>query len=154
MDVNAFSISKHLSNLVGRQVSAKVASKADFAPEMRTACYRVEPGEGTAVVQIDLHLLASLGGTMIGYPPSEVAAQARTGELDENLTDATQEVMNVLSAVIVSEGRAIFKGLYVKLRDCGTRVQQVLSGGFYPLALQVTIAGEKPGYLLIASDLV
>lgn len=154
MDVTAFSISKHLSDLVGRHVAVKVADAAEFAPKTRTACYTVEPNAGTAVVQLDFALLATLAGTMIGFPAAEIDSQIRTEALDENLTDASQELMNVLSAVIVSEGRAIFKGLYPQAVDYSGRAQELMKGGYFPLKLSVTPTAGKPGCMVIVSDCV
>lgn len=154
MEVSAFSISKHLSDLVGRHVAVKVADTAAFTPETRTACYVVEPLRGTAVVQLDYHLLGSLSGTMIGLPNPEIDQQIRTKVFDANMTDAAGELMNVLSAVIVSEGRAIFKGLFPRAVDYSSRAQDLLRGTYFPLKLLVTLAGSKAGHMVIVSDTV
>ncbi len=154
MDVTAFTVSKHLSDLVGRQVAVKVVGAAEFSSTTRVACYAVEPNHGTAVVQLDFHLLATLAGMMIGIPQVEIDSQIRSGELDENLTDASRELMNVLSAVVVSEGRAIFKGLFIRSADYSGAAQDLLRGGFSPLKLTVTPAGAKAGCMLLTSDSV
>ena len=62
MEVNAISISRHLSLLVDRNVAAKVVAAVEFSPETCTACYALEPNPGDAVVQMDFHLMASLAG--------------------------------------------------------------------------------------------
>ena len=89
---------------------------------------------------------------MIGFMPAETDAQIKTGKLDENLTDASGEMMNVLAAAIVSEGRAIFKGLFRRSAECTAEAQQLLGNGVRRLKLLVTPMGGKPGYMLIVSD--
>ena len=146
------SISRHLSLLVDRNVATKVVTVVDFSPETCTACYMLEPNLGNAVVQMDFHLMASLAGTMIGFVPAVTEAQIRTGELDENLTDASGEMMNVLAAAIVSEGRAIFKGLFRRRAECSAEAQELLLKGMLRLKLLVTPIGGKAGYMQIVSD--
>ena len=154
MEVTPFSISKHLSELIGRHVAVAVNDSVEFDPQSRVACYEVLPMQGTAIVKLDFHLLASMGGMMIGFPDAEIKSQMQQGKLDENLTDAAGEVMNVLSAVIVSDGRAIFRGLHREAREFSTRAGELLGGGFYPLKLSVTPTGFPRGCMSVVSDVL
>ena len=70
--------------------------------------YRVLPGETAIVVKSDLPLLGSLAGVLVGLPDAAVKEHLAATPVEELLRDAIHEVLNITSAVITHEGRAVF----------------------------------------------
>jgi hypothetical protein len=70
--------------------------------------YTVLPHETAIVVKADLPLLGSFGGVLVGLPDSVVKEHLAVTPLEGLLCDAIHEVLNIASAAITTEGRAVF----------------------------------------------
>jgi hypothetical protein len=103
------SLSHHFTQLIGRKVTF---APTTIAPETKIkqmyGIYNVLPHETAIVVKADLPLLGSLAGVMVGLPDSAVKECLTKSPLEELLRDAIHEVLNVASAVVTNEGRAVF----------------------------------------------
>ena len=104
-----FALSKLLSELIGRKVTF---AQTTVAPETKIkqmyGIYTVLPHETAIVVKSDLALLGSLAGVLVGLPDSSVKEHLAASPVEELLRDAIYEVLNIASAVITNEGRAVF----------------------------------------------
>jgi hypothetical protein len=104
-----YALSKHFSDLIGRKVTF---TQTTAAPETKIkqiyGIYAVLPGETAIVVKSDLPLLGSLAGVLVGLPDSAVKEHLAVSPVEELLRDAIHEVLNITSAVITTEGRAVF----------------------------------------------
>jgi hypothetical protein len=60
------------------------------------------------VVKADFPLLGSFGGVMVGLPDSAIKERLGVIPMEELLRDAIYEVLNIASAAITTEGRAMF----------------------------------------------
>ena len=103
------SLSHLFTQLIGRKVTF---APTTIAPETKIkqmyGIYNVLPHETAIVVKADLPLLASLAGVMVGLPDSAVKECLAKSPLEEVLRDAIHEVLNVASAALTNEGRAVF----------------------------------------------
>jgi hypothetical protein len=104
-----FSLSQLFSQLIGRKVTF---TQTTAAPESKIkqmyGIYNVLPHNTSMVVKADLPLLGSFGGTLVGLPDAAVKEHLAKTPMEELLRDAVAEVLNIASAAITTEGRAIF----------------------------------------------
>jgi hypothetical protein len=104
-----FALSKLFSELIGRKVTfAQTTVAAETKIKQMYCIYTVLPHETAVVVKSDLPLLGSLAGVLVGLPDSSVKEHLAKNPLEELLRDAIHEVLNIASAVITTEGRAVF----------------------------------------------
>jgi len=104
-----FALSKLFSELIGRKVTfAQTTVAAETKIKQMYGIYTVLPHETAIVVKSDLPLLGSLAGVLVGLPDSAVKEHLAKNPLEELLRDAIHEVLNITSAVITTEGRAVF----------------------------------------------
>jgi hypothetical protein len=104
-----FALSKLFSELIGRKVTfAQTTVAAETKIKQMYGIYTVLPHETAIVVKSDLPLLGSLAGVLVGLPDSAVKEHLAKNPLEELLRDAIHEVLNIASAVIATEGRAVF----------------------------------------------
>jgi hypothetical protein len=104
-----FALSKLFSELIGRKVTfAQTTVAAETKIKQMYGIYTVLPHETAVVVKSDLPLLGSLAGVLVGLPDSSVKEHLAKNPLEELLRDAIHEVLNIASAVITTEGRAVF----------------------------------------------
>lgn len=105
-----FVLSRCFSQLIGRKVTFVQTPLAP--PDMKIkqiyGIYTLLPHETALIVKADLPLMGSLGGALVGLPDPAVKEHLRVTPLDELLRDAIGEVLNIASAAITSEGRAVF----------------------------------------------
>lgn len=79
--------------------------------------YKVLPEDNPMVMRISLKALALLGGALLGLPEETAIERALSTPIDEPVRDAMHEVLNVASAAIGCESRAVFKTMF---RDVAT----------------------------------
>src|ERR1700761_8872177 len=104
-----YALSKLFSDLVGRKVTfAHTPPALDTKVSQMYGIYNVLPFETSVIAKCDLPLLGSLAGLLVGLPDSAVKEHLKANPLEELLRDAVHEVLNIASAVITTEGRAIF----------------------------------------------
>jgi hypothetical protein len=105
----ALSLSHLFTQLIGRKVTfAPTTIAAETKIKQLYAIYNVLPDESAIVIKADLPLLGSIAGVMVGLPDSAVKECLAKSPLEEVLRDAIHEVLNITSAVVTSEGRAVF----------------------------------------------
>jgi len=63
------------------------------------------------ILQLDLPLLGSLGGALLGLPSDTIKEGLMSPTGDEPLRDAMHEVLNVASTIISIDHRAIFQSM-------------------------------------------
>jgi hypothetical protein len=104
-----FALSKLFTDLIGRKVTfTQTTAAAETKVKQMYGIYRVLPGETAIVVKSDLPLLGSLAGVLVGLPDSAVKEHLAATPVEELLRDAMHEVLNITSAVITHQGRAVF----------------------------------------------
>ena len=106
----AHAMTQLFSQLIGRKVSFAQAKPAAAATvKQMYGLYTVLPQETVIVVKADLPLLGSFAGALVGLQQDAVKQQLAETPLGELLRDAIHEVLNIASAVVTNEGRAVFK---------------------------------------------
>jgi hypothetical protein len=104
-----YSLTKLFSELIGRKVTfAQTTVSVETKIKQMLGVYTVLHHETAIVVKSDLPLLASLAGVLVGLPDSSVKEHLAKSSFEELLRDAIHEVLNIASAVITIEGRAVF----------------------------------------------
>jgi hypothetical protein len=104
-----FALSKLFTELIGRKVTfTQTTVAAETKVKQMYGIYRLLPGETAIVVKSDLPLLGSLAGVLVGLPDAAVKDHLAVTPVEELLRDAIHEVLNITSAVISHEGRAVF----------------------------------------------
>lgn len=110
MSATPFALSQLLSDLTGRKVNVVDASDLTNSSAAKAyGIYEVVPQNDTMLIKVDLPLLGSLGGVLVGLPDTIVKQQIAQEPLDETLRDAMHEVLNIVSKVLTKHGRAILK---------------------------------------------
>jgi hypothetical protein len=104
-----FSLSQLFSQLIGRKVTfTQTTVAAETKVKQIYGIYNVLPHDTAIVVKVDLPLLGSFGGVLVGLPDAAVKEHLAMNPMEELLRDAISEVLNIASAAITTEGRAIF----------------------------------------------
>ena len=104
-----FNLSHRFSQLIGRKVTFTQTTAALATKIKQTyAVYSVPPDETAIVVQVDLQLLGSFAGALVGLPDSVVRERLGATPIEELLRDAIYEVLNIASSAIATEGRVVF----------------------------------------------
>ena len=105
-------LSHMFTQLIGRKVTfAPATIAAETKIKQIYGIYNVLPHESALIVKADLPLLGSLAGVMVGLPDSAVTESLSVSPVEEVLRDAIHEVLNVTSAVVTNEGRAVFTSM-------------------------------------------
>jgi hypothetical protein len=104
-----FALSKLFTELIGRKVAfTQTTAGAETKVKQMYGIYTVFPHETAIVVKSDLPLLGSLAGVLVGLPDAAVKEHLAATPVEELLRDAIHEVLNITSAVITHQGRAVF----------------------------------------------
>jgi hypothetical protein len=102
-------LSKLFTDLIGRKVTfTQTTAAAETKVKQMYGIYRILPSETAIVIKSDLPLLGSIAGVLVGLPDSAVKEHLAATPVEELLRDAMHEVLNITSAVIAHEGRAVF----------------------------------------------
>jgi hypothetical protein len=143
---NAFNLSKHLSDLIGRKVSFAVApASAESKIKQIYGIYTVLPYETAVLVKADLPLLGSLAGVMVGLPDSAVKEHLAATPMDELMRDAMHEVLNVTSTVVSKEGRPVFKKMVSDASLIDGAAGKLLAKPDHRSYFNVTVDGYQGG---------
>ena len=104
-----FGLSRLFSQLMGRKVTfSQTTASPDTKVKQIYGIYKVFPDEIALIVKADLPLVGSFAGVLVGLPDSAVKQRIGVIPVEELLRDAIYEVLNIASAGIATEGRAIF----------------------------------------------
>lgn len=143
---NAVGIAKLLTDLVGRKVTFQpLPSFVEQPVKQIFGIYQWMPWDLRVVVRADLAVIGSLGGVLVGLPDSAVKERLKSGAFDEVLLDAVQEVLNISSAVIVGQGRAIFQKMVTERTLVDGDAGEVLRKPFHKLFFNVSVDGYQGG---------
>jgi hypothetical protein len=150
----AFALSKLFSDLVGAKVAFSQASAPiDAKIKQIYGVYTVFPNETAIVVKADLPLLGSLAGGLVGVPDNIVKEKLKAIPEDELLRDAIHEVMNIASAVITVEGRAVLKKVVMESVYCDGAAAKLLVKPDRKSYFNVTVAGYQGGRFNILAQM-
>jgi hypothetical protein len=104
-----YSLSQLFSQLIGRKVTfSQTTPAAETKIKQMYGIYNVLPHQTAIVVKADLPLLGSFGGVLVGLPDASVKEHLAKTPIEELLRDAIYEVLNIASAAITTEDRAVF----------------------------------------------
>jgi hypothetical protein len=106
---HSYALSSRLSQLIGRTVTfVETTAEPGTNTKQVYGVYTVLPHETAIIVQADLPLLGSFAGALLGFPDCVVREHLQLSQIEEVLRDAIHEVLNITSAAITNEGRAVF----------------------------------------------
>ena len=104
-----FNLSQRFSQLIGRKVTFTQTTAAPASKiKQAYAVYNSPPDETAIVVQVDLPLLGSFAGALVGLPDCVVRERLGATPIEELLRDAIYEVLNMASSAIATNGRVVF----------------------------------------------
>jgi hypothetical protein len=150
-----YALSKLFSDLVGRKVTfAHAQPSLDTKVSQMYGLYTVLPHETAVIAKCDLPLLGSLAGLLVGLPDSAVKEHLKANPLEELLRDAVHEVLNIASAVIVTEGRAIFLKMVSDTVYIDGAAAKLFKKPDRRTYFSVTVDGYQGGKFTILSQLV
>ena len=145
-------LSRHFSNLVGKNVAfVKTFVNALSKDKKVFAIYKSFPSEAPIVLTADLCLLGSLAGSLVGLPDSEVQSRLAKPGLDELLSDAISEILNVTSAAIATEERAVFMQMVLDRSSIKDVADQILSKPNHQASFNVTVDNYQGGKFQVFS---
>ncbi|MGA3009806.1 MAG: hypothetical protein ABSD72_06045 [Terracidiphilus sp.] len=109
-EATPFVLSRCFTQLISRKVTFVQTPLAppDAKIKQIFGIYNLLPHNTAIIVKADLPLMGSLGGALVGLPDTAVKEHLRAAPLEELLRDAINEVLNIASAAITNEGRAVF----------------------------------------------
>jgi hypothetical protein len=150
-----YALSQLFTQLIGRKVTF---TQTTAAPETKVkqmyGLYKVLPHETAIVVKTDLSLVGSLAGVLVGLPDSAVKEHLGVTPVDEVLRDAIHEVLNIASAVITTEGRAIFTKMVTDPALIDGAAGKVLQKPDHRSYFNVSVDGYQGGKFIIFAQLV
>jgi hypothetical protein len=143
-----------LSHLFTQLIGRKVAfAPATIAPETKIkqlyGIYNVLPQETAIIVKADLPLLGSIAGVMVGLPDSAVKECLAVSPVQEVLRDAIHEVLNIASAVVTNEGRAVFTKMVTDTAFIDGTAGKLFKKPDRKTYFNVTVDGYQGGKLTI-----
>jgi hypothetical protein len=148
-------LSKCFSQLTGRKVSFVQSTIAlDAKIKQIYGVYTLLPHESAIVVKADLPLLGSFAGALVGLPDQMVKEHLKVSPVEELLRDAISEVLNIASAAITTEGRAVFIKMVTDPTYVDGPAGKVLSKPFQRSYFTVSIDGYQGGRFTILSPFV
>ena len=150
-DSTPFALSQLFTNLIDRRVAVMEASEREATQCRKSfASYEVGDHKATILLQIDFDLLGSLGGALAGMPDAIIKQNLKVTPVDETLRDAMHEILNIVSAVITTEARAVLKKMELdetKGRAMATNFRQTTPN--FANRYQATIPNYTGGQLEI-----
>jgi hypothetical protein len=116
--------------------------------------YSLENSKSVVVAKLDVALLASFAGALVGLPDSAVKEHMSATPLDEVLRDSMSEVLNVAAAVISVEARAIFQSFFTDPAYLDSAASKLLKDPFHRSYFTVQIEGYPGGRFAILAPFV
>ena len=143
-------LSRHFSALTNRQVAFKPCTADKISKASKAyGVYSVFPQRTALVVKADVALLGSFAGALVGLPDDEVVSRLKANPLDELLCDPMKEVLNVASAAISSDGRAVFNSIVFNPVYLSPEAEQVTESPLHRSYFNVEIQGYQGGSFCI-----
>jgi hypothetical protein len=149
-----YALSQLFTNLIGRKVTfAQTTVAAQTKVKQVYAIYTLFPYETAIVVKSDLPLLGSLADVLVGLPDAAVKEHLKVNPIEELLRDAIHEVLNIASAVVTTEGRAVFTKMVANPVFIDGAAGKVLKKPDHRSYFNVLVDGYQGGKLTIFSQL-
>jgi hypothetical protein len=137
-------IAQLFSSLVGRAVNFTQVLKPPVTNAKQAyGTYLIKPADSLRIVQLDLPLLGSFGGSLLGIPSETVKERLMSPTSDEPLRDAMHEILNVASTIVSIENRAIFQTMF--LGEAPKTIMESLKNPAYRSYFTVTVNGYEGG---------
>ena len=137
-------IAELFSNLTGRTVNFTQVLKPPVTNAKQAyGTYLIKPADSLRIVQLDLPLLGSFGGCLLGLPSDAVKERLTSSLNDENLRDAMHEILNVASTIVSIEHRAVFQTMF--LDAVPSAILESLTNPAYRSYFNVTVSGYEGG---------
>lgn len=150
----SFAMSKLFTDLIGRQVLfSQQAHPATTKGKQIYGTYLVKPMDSTRILQADLVLLGSLGGSLLGLPADTVKERIAEARMEEGFQDAVHEVLNIASTIVSTEYRAIFQNMYTHPLYLPNEAQVTLANPVYRSYFSVTVDGYDGGAFALLAPL-
>jgi hypothetical protein len=147
-----FALSQLFSQLIGRKATfVQTSIAADTKIDQIYGVYNVLPDNSAVVVKADLPLLGSFAGLLVGLPDAAVTEKLSVKPVDELLRDAIYEVLNIASAVVTEEGRAVFENMVYNPTYIDGNAGKVLAKPDHRSYFNVTVDGYHGGRFAIFS---
>ena len=141
-------IAELFSNLTGRTVNFTQVLKPPVTNAKQAyGTYLIKPADSLRIVQLDLPLLGSFGGCLLGLPSDAVKERLTSSLNDENLRDAMHEILNVASTIVSIEHRAVFQTMF--LDAVPNTILESLRNPAYRSYFNVTVSGYEGGAFTI-----
>ncbi|RRA48137.1 hypothetical protein [Acidipila sp. EB88] len=148
----AFSLSKLVSSLVGREVAFALVPKLDKpAAKPIYGTYAEVPGNQTLVVRAELAMLGTLAGYLVGLPEDTAIERASSRPMDETLRDAIHELLNIFASGLSTEHRVIFRSMTDDLLLCSGEALDVIRKPERQSNYRISADGKAKGTLSILS---
>ena len=148
-------LSHMFTQLIGRKVTfAPATIAADTKIKQMYGIYSVLPHESALIVKADLPLLGSLAGVMVGLPDSAVKESLSVSPVEEVLRDAIHEVLNVTSAVVTNEGRAVFTSMVTDTSLIDGAAGKLFKKPDRKIYFNVSVDGYQGGKFTIFSQFI
>jgi hypothetical protein len=145
-----YALTQLFSGLVGRKVAfAQTTVYVDQKTKQIYGIYNVLPDNRPIVVKADLPLLGSMAGAMVGLPDSSVKERLGANPMEEVLRDAIHELLNVASAVVTGEGRAVFTKMVMETVYIDGAAGEMFKKPDHRSYFNVTVDGYQGGKLSI-----
>lgn len=137
-------IAQLFSGLTGRAVNfTQVLKPQGSKAKQAYGTYLIKPADTSRIVQLDLPLLGSLGGSLLGLPSDAVKERLSSPTSDEPLRDAMHEILNVASTIVSIDSRAVFQTMF--LDAVPNAVLESLKNPAFRSYFNVTVDGYEGG---------
>lgn len=137
-------IAELFKGLTGRPVNfTQVLKPPATKSKQAYGTYLIKPADTRRIVQLDLPLLGSFGGSLLGLPADAVKERLMADSCDEPLRDAMHEVLNVASTIVSIDNRAVFQSMF--LNDAPKTVLESLETPAFRSYFNVTVEGYEGG---------
>jgi hypothetical protein len=149
-----FALSRRFSQLIGRKVTfTQVGVAPDSKLKQIYGVYTVLPQAIPVVVKADMRLMGSVAGALVGWPDQVVNEHLAVTPMEELLRDAIDEVLNVASAAITTEGRAVFTTMQTNPICVDGAAGLVLKNPGHRSYFNVSVEGYVGGKFIIMSPI-
>jgi hypothetical protein len=148
-----FLLSRRFSQLIGRKVTfVQTTAVMESKVNQIYGIYTVLPAGTAVVVKADIRLLGSIGGALVGLPDPVVKEHLAITPMDELLRDAIYEVLNVASAAVSTEGRAVFTKMVTNPAYIDGSAGEVLKKPGHRSYFNVLVDGYQGGRFTILAQ--
>lgn len=152
--MNPFIFSQLFSNLTGRKVNVV---EADDMCQMHCpkayGLFDIVGSDHTILIKMDLVLLGSLGGVLVGIPEALVKQQVANRSIDEALRDAMHEVLNITSSVLLQQKRAVLRRMITDVQIGELLCSDFIDGPHSQRRFYASMPGYPSGELCIFNKL-